>query len=118
MDQTLLMQVLEVVISVIIAVITRYLIPFLKTKIDANKLQKHIEELDLVAQWTFKYVNSAENIYTEAKQGNLKRETVTEWIVEFCNKAGITLSEAEIRAILETAYTAMMNEKKKIELSE
>lgn len=118
MNTELLAQLIQLIIPIVVVIVSRYLVPFLKSKIDANKLQKHIEELELVAEWTFKYVNSAENIYTQAKQGNLKRETVTEWIVEFCNKTNISLSDAEIRAILETAYTSMINEKKKVEKPE
>lgn len=97
---------IELVVLIFALLAGRYLIPFLKTKLDANNLL-------LISAWALKFVKTAENKFLGEKKGNEKREQVTIWIKEKAEEIGIKLTEDQIRTLLEDAYTTMMQEYEK-----
>lgn len=97
---------IELVVLIVAALIGRYLIPLLKTRLDADKLE-------LFTIWALKFVKTAENVIVGDKRGNERREIVTAWLKEKADEIGIELTEDQIRTLLEDAYTTMMQETSK-----
>ena len=93
-------KILEVVILVIIVLISRYLVPLVKKHLNFTKLEE-------ITDWAFKFVNAAENIYTEAKSGDIKLSTVLGWLDTKAKSIGLDLNEDELRAIIECAINDM-----------
>lgn len=109
MDEVIKLAI-ELVVLILSVIIGRYAIPWIKTNVDATKLT-------LIAEWALKFVKAAENILSGEKRGEEKREQVTAWLEEKANEIGIKLTEDQIRTLLEDAYTTMMQEANKVEVS-
>ena len=100
---------IELVVLLLSVLVGRYLIPFIKTKVDINKL-------NLIAEWALKFVKTAENVLDGEKREEEKRELVIAWLMEKATEIGIQLTEDNLRVLLEDAYTTMMQELKKAEV--
>ena len=107
MDQIISL-LIELTVLILSLLIGRYAIPFIKTKLDANKLE-------LITIWALKFVKTAENIIDGEKRGEEKRDQVTAWLKEKADELGLKLTEDQIRTILEDAYTTMIQEANKVE---
>lgn len=86
-------QVTEAIVTILVAVVSAYVIPWLKTKINAEKLKQ-------LEQFCEQAVRSAEQIY-KVEEYKLKKAYVLTLINEKAEKLGIGLNEAEIDAIIE-----------------
>ena len=84
--------IINAAIMLISAVITAFVIPWIKGKIDAQKLSK-------IMNWVKIAVNAAEQIYTEAKMGEKKKE----YVLNFLASKGYTLDPEKIDAMIESA---------------
>ena len=84
--------IVSAVITLIVALITTFLIPWLKNKLDADKFEK-------VQAWTKVAVQAAEMIYNGAGRGEEKKAYVLNWLAEH----GITMDEDRINALIEAA---------------
>ena len=102
----IMIKIIELVIIIIAALIGRYAIPYIKTKVDMNKLL-------LISEWALKFVKTAENVIKGSKMGEERRKQVITWIKEKANEIGIELTEDQVRTILEDAYTTMIQEHNK-----
>ena len=98
--------IVELVVLIVAALVGRYVIPFIKTKVDMSKLA-------LITEWALKFVKAAENMLTGSSRGEEKRNQVTAWLKEKADEIGIELTEAQIRTLLEDAYTTMIQEANK-----
>ncbi len=107
MDQIISL-LIELVVLILATLAGRYLIPLVKTRLDANKL-------DLITIWALKFVKAAENTIVGNKKGDEKRDQVTMWLKEKADELGLKLTEDQIRTILEDAYTTMIQEANKVE---
>ena len=67
-------------LTLIMAVITTFLIPYLKTKIDSNKFEK-------IQTWVKVAVEAAEMIYVGTGRGEEKKA----YVVQYLNSKGYTL---------------------------
>jgi LL-H family phage holin len=64
------------------------------------------ENLKVLSAWVYKFVVSAENQFGDG-HGTEQRDYVTELIKTLAKKAHITLTDEQIRALIEDAYTTM-----------
>lgn len=107
MDQ-IMTTAIELVVLVFAVILGRYAIPFIKTRVDSDKLA-------LISTWALKFVVSAENCFVGSGRGDEKRDQVTMWLKEKADELGLKLTEDQIRTILEDAYTTMIHEASKAE---
>lgn len=91
-------ELIVALIGVIAVVITRYLIPYIKAKIDESKLDK-------IVFWVEMAVDAAEKIYKESGMGKQKKE----FVIAFLNEHGITLDDQQIDVMIEAAVLQMQN---------
>lgn len=82
----------EAIILLIIALITTFLIPFIKEKVDANKLAK-------IKDWVKIAVQAAEQIYIGTGLGEKKKEHV----LNFLKEKGYTIDPDKIDNLIESA---------------
>ncbi|MCM1329455.1 MAG: phage holin [Ruminococcus sp.] len=95
--------VIEAVITLIVAVITAFVIPWIKSKVSAAKLQN-------LQEWAALGVNAAEAVYRGTKLGKDKREYVEKYLKDLCEKNGYKYNDNEIRIALEDAWRNMTKE--------
>ena len=93
MTPEMITKVTECVLTVIVLLVSAYLIPWLKTKISEEKLK----ELENFCEQA---VRAAEQLYTP-EEYKLKKAYVLSLINEQIEKLGLGLNEAEIDAIIE-----------------
>lgn len=87
-------------IPLIGAVITGFIIPYIKTKISSAKL-------DEISQWVTKATEAAEVLFDIPKSGEEKREYVTAFIDKMFNSKKEVITEDQIRVLLESALKQM-----------
>lgn len=84
--------IVNAVIALIAAIITTFLIPWIKGKIDAAKLAQIVE-------WVGIAVRAAEQIYNESGMGEKKKQ----YVLDFLADKGFTLDPNSINAMIEAA---------------
>ncbi len=87
-----LTQIIVAVLTLVISLITAFLIPYLKTKVSAEKL-------DTIKFWVNIAVEAAEMIYVGTGRGQEKKD----YVVQFLNSKGFTLNVEEIENLIEAA---------------
>lgn len=90
--------VMEAVITLVVAVITSILIPYIKSK-TTNEEQRTINE------WVRIAVTCAEQIYKGQGRGEEKKKYVLNWLENY----GIILDEDAIDAMIESAVYDLTN---------
>jgi hypothetical protein len=88
--------IIEALITLAVALVTAFFIPWLKTKIDAAKLA----ELD---KWVKIAVQAAEMIYTESGMGKFKKN----YVKTFLESKGYTYDDESIDVLIESAVLAL-----------
>jgi uncharacterized protein YpuA (DUF1002 family) len=86
---------ISLAVAIVGWVFGRYVFP--KINIDTNKLQA-------ISDWVYKFVVSAKNQFEGKYTGEQKLAYVTEQVKVLCNKYKITLTDEQIRALIEDAY--------------
>lgn len=86
--------ILEVIVILSAYLVGKYIVPKLS--------QDELKTLQLVKGWIETFVNEAAN-FTEYT-GPEKKQYVSEQIAKFLNEKGITMTEEQISALIETAY--------------
>lgn len=84
--------IMEAVVTLIIAAISAFVIPWLKRKISAEKLAE-------VAEWVQIAVTAAEQIYNGPGRGEEKKA----YVLEFLTSKGYTVDMAAIENLIEAA---------------
>lgn len=87
-----LTNIVSAVFTLIMAIITTFLIPYLKNKIDADKLDK-------IKSWVKVAVQAAEMIYTESGMGTTKKA----YVIEYLNSKGYNLDTETLDNLIESA---------------
>jgi LL-H family phage holin len=96
MNEKLFLEIASAVISIAVALVTGLLIPYLKTKINSDKLQ----ELDYFIKMA---VRCAEQLYTP-DQWKEKKEYVTNYVTDVINTTlKIKITPEELDALIEGA---------------
>lgn len=84
--------VVSAVITLLVAVVTTFLIPYLKERVDAEKFEK-------IKAWVKVAVNAAEMIYTGVGRGEEKKA----YVLDYLNQKGYKLDSATIDNLIESA---------------
>lgn len=84
--------IVSAVFTLITALITTFLIPYLKSKVDAEKFDK-------IKSWVKVAVQAAEMIYTESGMGTAKKA----YVVEYLNSKGYNLDTETLDNLIESA---------------
>ena len=92
MESELFVKIALAIISIVGAIITGVLIPYLRTKIAANKLAE-------IQYWVNAAVTAAEQIFNEPKTGSQKKK----YVMDFLSKLGVNLTEDELNVLIEAA---------------
>lgn len=96
-----LTQVVVAILTLIISMVSAFLVPYLKTKIGAEKLEN-------IRFWVNIAVEAAEQIYTGSGRGKEKKE----YVLKFLQSKGFTLNAEEIENIIEAAVLNLKLNKK------
>ena len=83
-------------IPVIGAIITYFVIPFIKSKVS-------VANLELIKKWVNYAVDSAELIYLGENQGQNKKDYVIKIISDLINKEKIRITEDQLNTLIEAA---------------
>ena len=94
--------IVNAVIALVAAIITTFLIPWIKSKIDAAKLAQIVE-------WVGIAVRAADQIYNESGMG----ETQKQYVLDFLADKGFTLDPNSINAMIEAAVKNLNIEQNK-----
>ena len=94
--------IVNAVIALIAAIVTTFLIPWIKSKIDAAKLAQIVE-------WVGIAVRAAEQIYNESGMGEKKKQ----YVLDFLADKGFTLDHDSINAMIEAAVKELNIEQNK-----
>lgn len=95
-DYTLLF---EGVLTILFALVTMYVIPWIKTKVSA-------EELAEIIKWVKIAVQAAEMIYKESGMGEAKKA----YVKTFLEDKGIKYDERQIDSMIESAVLELKEE--------
>ncbi len=95
----ILFEIIKVVVMVAVLVLTRYLIPWLKAKIGADKLA-------VAEKWVKYAVLKAQQVLWE-KNGQDKKAYVTEFLKEILIAKNIALSDEQLDVLIEAAVKQM-----------
>lgn len=93
-----LTNIVSAVITLIIAVISTFLIPYLKTKVDEMKFEN-------IKTWVKVAVEAAEMIYTGTGRGEEKKA----YVVQYLNSKGYTIDTESINNLIESAVLELKN---------
>lgn len=94
--------IVNAVITLIAAIVTTFLIPWIKSKIDAAKLAQIVE-------WVGIAVRAAEQIYNESGMGEKKKQ----YVLDFLADKGFTLDPNSVNAMIEAAVKNLNIEQNK-----
>ena len=100
----LVQMIIGLVITVIVALVSRYVIPQIKEKIGAEKFNKIVGYVSYA-------VNAAEQIYSGTGLGEQKKEFVLNFINEQLNKLNYSITEEELNILIESAVKSMNDAK-------
>lgn len=102
-----LTQVIHAVITLILAIVSAFLIPYLKSKFSAN-------QLDNIIMWVNIAVEAAEMMYAGVGRGEEKKQ----YVLDFLHSKGYTLNASEIENLIESAVLELkLAQKEKEEAS-
>lgn len=99
MNPELITKLTEAIITVIVVIISAYVIPWLKNKVGDDKYATIVEYAEIV-------VRSAEKIYTTEEWAQKKSYAVN-MLEKKAKEVGIDINEKEINAIIEGAVQAV-----------
>ena len=94
------MMLLKIVISVCAALITAYVLPYIKTLKDDARYAKVIEVVELA-------VRAAEQVIRDPKSGQIKKARVLKVVRKWLGEHNIDISEDEIDQLIESAVFQM-----------
>ena len=95
MDNEILNYALYIIMSLTVVVVTRYLVPYLKSRLEKDGQEQLIELIENL-------VKAAEQIFTQAKSGEQKKEYVVNALAE----KGVLITES-VNAMIESAVYSL-----------
>lgn len=99
MDERLF-ELILMLIPLLGAIITRFVIPLIKEKIGAEKLAKY-------EYWAGLAVKAAEMLWTESGSGKTKKQYVVDFLNNMFNKNRVVITEQQIEILVESAVKQM-----------
>jgi hypothetical protein len=107
MNQTLF-NIILACIPIIGMVITGFIIPLIRTKLDTQKLS-------LIVKWVSYAVNAAEMIYKDQmKSGTAKKAFVIEFIDKLFNKKKVVITKEQISVLIENIVNEVNKDKQTV----
>ena len=91
--------ILKIVIAVAVAMIARYLVPYIKAKIEEDKYAQLVVLVHTAVQ-------AAEQTLGP-RDGALKKEQVVKFITEYMNKVGVIITDKQLDNLIEAAVFQM-----------
>lgn len=101
---------LKIVIGISFALITKYLIPYLKTLRDDARWKRLIDMVQTA-------VEAAEQTMKDPKSGPEKKKAVLEFVSEWLTKQGIDVTPEELDKLVEAAVKTMKDKEGKVPTS-
>lgn len=95
-----LFQVIVAFIPLIGAILTGFVIPYMKSKISAARLEE-------IVKWVDKTVEAAEVLFDTPNSGEEKRDYVTNLIDHMFNSKKEVITKEQIHVLLEAAWKEM-----------
>lgn len=89
-------RIVVALIGLLSTLITSFLIPLIKSKIDSNKADK-------IVYWINVAVNAAEQLFPESGSGECKKEYVNDFVNSVFNKLGMSVDEQVISNMIEAS---------------
>lgn len=104
MDEMIIRNIIEIIVAVLVLLISRYVIPYVRQKLGNAKFEE-------LKKWAEIFVSAAEKtILGEGDEVNeARRNQVMAQIAEQANKLGIKVTADQVRAILESALAELKN---------
>lgn len=84
--------IVNAVIALLAAVVSTFLVPWIKGKVEAQKLEK-------IMDWVTIAVSAAEQIYNESGMGEKKKQ----YVLDFLEGKGLTVDINSVDAMIEAA---------------
>ena len=95
----IIFEVIKIVVMVAALVVTRYLVPWLKEKIGADKLAQ-------IEKWTKYAVEMAQQVHW-SQPGKDRKAIVTEFLREILAAKNISISDGQLNVLIEAAVKEM-----------
>jgi LL-H family phage holin len=95
MDTKVFMTIAMAIISIAGALVSAYVIPWIKTKISA-------QDMETIVFWVRFAVRCADQLFTP-EQWAEKKQYVMNYIIDMANKLGLKLTEQDINVLIESA---------------
>lgn len=99
MDE-LLFNIIKLLVIILITLVVRYGVPFLKQKLEDAKLSG-------VAKWVGKAVEAAEQTIKQPGAGVEKKAIVVKFLKEILTAKNISISDEQLNTLIEAAVFAM-----------
>ena len=96
----ILFEVLKSTIIIVIILITRYLVPYLKMEVQTSKYAELVD-------WVEKAVKDAEQTITESGKGDLKKQKVADFIIKYAIDKGVNITYEQVSVLIEAAVKTM-----------
>lgn len=100
MPRELILQIIEVLISVAVFIVTRYLVPAIREWMRGTQLEQ-------IIKWTGQAVLAAEQMYGGAYTGKERKAIVTSFLKRMLLHKNITISDEELEMLIEAAVKEM-----------
>lgn len=95
-----LFEIVLMLIPILVAIITSFVIPFIKEKIGSEKLAKY-------EYWASLAVKAAEMMWAESGKGADKKQYVVDFLNNMFNKNKVVITEQQIEILVEAAVKQM-----------
>lgn len=99
MDTNVFMTIALAIISIVGAVLSAYVIPWIKNNISAK-------DMETIVFWVRFAVRCADQLFTP-EQWEQKKQYVLDYIIDKANELGIKLTEQDINVLIESAVNAL-----------
>ena len=100
-------QTIQLVISLIFLVLSRYFIPWVKNNMDASKVSAALAKVHVATEIATTLVQAAEQTITGQKKGKIKKAEVMKQLKAVNETLKLGISEDILDAIVESAVAEM-----------
>lgn len=104
MMNDLTFNVLKIVVSVVMALIAYYVIPYIKRRIESDRYNELLEMINVAVQ-------AAEQSIKGKGMGELKKENVTTFIKSWLAQTGLEITNEQLDQLIEAAVFELNKEK-------
>lgn len=91
----------QAIVALAGALITAYVVPYIKNKVDAQKLER-------MQSWVRVGITAAEQLFSESGQGEKKKA----YVLAFLNQHGFTIDASVLDALIESGVNSVKNEQR------